>query len=424
MTSPPEFIPGGRAQQAQAHQRLYLQCKQQGRYTDALYHAQQAVQMAPERFHVWGNLANIQRDLQDFARAERSYQEALRRCVDPQARAQLRFNWALCQLAQGNYTQGWQGFLAKFAGGHERPAPDALQVLPRWQGETLAGKRVLVQALEGFGDCLQWLRFVPLLGQATGCQQVGFCSHPELSSLLLPPGARAYSPLHCVTFYKDAETALHQDAFDLWLPLYALPHVCRAQLEHLPLPWAPLFPALVDGLPSPAKNEETGFRRVGIAWQANPLAPTAQRRNLPLPQLVALLRILSQQYPELHFYSFQYHLSAGDELELQRVAAQLPLTDLRPQLHDFAHTAGFLQQMDALITVDTVMAHLGAALRVPTRLLLSYVADWRWLSSVYRQSPWYPAERSDFVLFRQTEPGDWPSVCDDVVLSFEGLSSR
>lgn len=413
MTSPPEW-PESRQEQGQWHQHQYLQCKQQGRYADALYHAQQAVQYTPDRFHAWGNLANIQRDLQDFARAEHSYQQALRRCADPQSRAQLRFNWALSQLTQGNYTQGWQGFLAKFAGGHERSAPDALQGLPRWQGESLVGKRVLVQALEGFGDCLQWLRFLPLLRQATGCGPVGVCSHPELSPLLLPPEARAYSPLHQVSLYVDAQLALAQQDFDLWLPLYALPHLCRAQLEHLPAPWERLFPAAV-ALLSASQPADTGRRRIGLVWQVNPLAPTARRRNLPFAQLVSLLQTLYAADPQVQFYSFQYHLSAAEETDLQRVAVQLPLTDLRPQLLDFAHTAGLLQQMDVLITVDTVMAHLGAALRVPTHLLLSYVADWRWLTAVYRESPWYPAERSDFRLFRQTEPGNWQTVCDQVV---------
>lgn len=387
------------------HQRLYFLYKQRGDYSAALAQAQQAVQCAPERFQTWGNLANIQRDLQQFTQAERSYQAAFQRCSDTLSQARLRFNWALCQLTQGNYTQGWQGFLAKFAGGHERLAPESLRALPRWQGESLRGKRILIQALEGFGDCLQWLRFLPQVRQATACTAVGFCSHPELSPLLLPPEAVAYSPFSQVTVYADGEIALKQQAFDVWLPLYALPYLCHAQMEHLPLPWTRLFPS------APALPEsDAATWRVGLAWQANAAAPTARRRSIGLFEALPLLQRLQCQYPRIQFYAFQPVLSAAESEALEQVMKQVPLKDLGPHLQHFAHTAGYLQQMDALISVDTVMAHLAPALRVPTGLLLSYVADWRWLTSYHQESPWYPAEHSAFALFRQKTPGDWDST--------------
>lgn len=390
------------------HQHLCLIYKSRMAYAKALFHAQQAVKCKPQSFAAWGNLANLQRDLQDFTQAMASYAQALRYCNDKVALAQLRFNQALAQLTAGDYTRGALGFLAKVEGGNERLAPQPLQSLPRWQGESLIGKRVLIQAIEGFGDCLQWLRFVPHFNTQTQCEYVGFCPHPELSALFLSESEQStgFCPQAHFTLFKDANTALQAEAFDLWLPLYALLHLCKAQIHTLPDPWQNIFPAEVPLLNSPLK--------IGIVWQANPLAPTAQRRNCSFAVLRDFMDDMLALHPNITFYSFQYAPDAATQRELTEAVQNLPLIDLNPQLQEFEHTAGLLKQMDALITVDTVMAHLAAALAVPTHLLLSYVADWRWLTRERDQSPWYPDTHGFFRLYRQREAGNWTDVLQRV----------
>lgn len=409
------------------HQYLCLVHKARLHYPEALLHAQQAVRYAPLRFSTWGNLANLQRDLQDFPQALASYEQALRYCHSETGRAQLRFNQALAQLTAGDYTRGTQGFLAKAAGGHERPGPQVLQRIPRWQaGESLVGKRVLVQALEGFGDCLQWLRFLPDFQAHTRCEQVGFCPHPELSGLLLSEAdyARGYAHYETFTLFKDADTAHRVQPFDLWVPLYALMYLCQAQIHHLPPPWQGIFPASVASLRPQSKTQlpQSQTVRIAIAWQANPLAPTARRRNCPFAVLKTFMRSHLETHPHTLFYSLQYRPDATTLAEIRATAQELPLTDLSPQLQNFAQTAGFLKQMDALVTVDTVMAHLSAALRIPTHLLLSYVADWRWLNRERDHSPWYPESHSPFQLYRQQTPGDWEGVLQRVSASLKSCT--
>lgn len=419
------------------HQYLVMVCKARFDYAGALFHARQAVQCLPHSYKAWGNLANLQRDLQDFYPADASYRKALLLChraQDPVAQAQLRFNLALLQLTRGDDVQGSLGFLAKAQGGLERPAPEALACLPRWQGESLRGKRVLIQALEGFGDCLQWLRFVPQFKAFTGAAAVGFCPHPELVTLLFSAEEQraGYAPLDSFCMFVDPELALRSEAYEVWLPLYALLHLCQARFDHLPAPWQRVFPARVP--PVSSLNTQACPRtplKIGLVWQANPLAPTARRRNVPVAQLsqwmheMAGATATADQGRPLKFYGLQYQplepLPTGPNFE-----------DLSESLTDFAVTAAYVQQMDVLVTVDTVMAHLGATLGVPVCLLLSYVADWRWLSRAHQQSPWYgqiygqtyghtldtisaagvaeavpQTSRALFKLCRQSAPGQW-----------------
>lgn len=423
-----QLPPSAAESHAIIHQQLYLIHKDRLAYREALFHAQQAVQYRPKSFAAWGNLGNLQRDLQNFPQAMASYEQALRYCDNKVSRAQLRFNQALAQLAAGDYARGALGFLAKVEGGNELQ-PKGLQTLPRWRGESLVGKRVLIHALEGFGDCLQWLRFVPSFQSHTRCAFVGVCPHPELSRLLLSESAYA-TGFHIettFTLFKDGTTALQAQAFDLWLPLYALLHLCKAQPHALSEPWKALFPATVPRLGSSVKvsSVKVSSLKIGVVWQANPLAPTAQRRNCPFEILQGFMTAFLLRHPRLTFYSFQYAPDAASQLALQKAAQALPLVDLNPQLQGFEQTAGFLRQMDALITVDTVVAHLSAALAVPTHLLLSYVADWRWLSRERNQSPWYPDTHSYFQLYRQREPGNWVEVLERVQKGLDAqLKSR
>ena len=387
-------------QYATLQQYLCVVHKLQQNYSQALVHATRAVEAEPQNFRHRGNLANIQRDLRDFESAAHHYGSAMELCAAVSGgkaeihRAQLRFNRALMELIQGDYARGTRGFLAKALGGKERTLPSLLHTLPRWQGEALKGRRVLVHAIEGFGDCLQWLRFLPLLKTKTGAKAVGFCPHPELSSLLLPKGV-AQMQHNDFTLYKNVKVATSGAAFDIWLPLYALLFLCEARPECLPPPWQHLYPASTVG---PEELQHRSFK-VALVWQVNPDAPTARRRNVPLENFAPLIENFSQGSGRAHFFSLQY---AAPEVSLSEAL----ITDLSPYMTTFAHTAALLKQMDLLLSVDTVSAHLGAALGVPTRVLLPYICDWRW-GLKGQTSFWYP---QNFRLLRQPAPGNWGPV--------------
>jgi ADP-heptose:LPS heptosyltransferase len=84
---------------------------------------------------------------------------------------------------------------------------------------------------------------------------------------------------------------------------------------------------------------------------------------------------------------------------------------------DFADTAALIANLDLVISVDTAVAHLAAAIGKPVWLLDRFDSCWRWLSG-RRDSPWYPTLR----LYRQPSPGDWETVLAEVTRDLHGLA--
>ena len=85
------------------------------------------------------------------------------------------------------------------------------------------------------------------------------------------------------------------------------------------------------------------------------------------------------------------------------------VTDLEPELNSYAHTGALIKQMDMVISVDTSVAHLAAALNIPCWIMIAAHSDWRWLDA-RNDSPWYPRVE----LFRQAQPGDWEGLIEQV----------
>jgi hypothetical protein len=136
--------------------------------------------------------------------------------------------------------------------------------------------------------------------------------------------------------------------------------------------------------------------RVGLAWSGRPTHRNDFNRSIPLEQLLSVTRVRAQ------WISLHKQLSATDEACLANSCA---LQRCGEELTDFADTAALIENLDLVITVDTVIAHLAGALGKPVWILLPHVADWRWLQE-REDSPWYPSAR----LFRQTAERDWPQV--------------
>ncbi len=129
--------------------------------------------------------------------------------------------------------------------------------------------------------------------------------------------------------------------------------------------------------------------RIGLAWAGNPDLPADRRRSLAPDRLAPLFDL-----PGVHFFSLQKGGPAAPEA--------FPLTDLMGDVQDFADTAALVANLDLVISVDTAVAHLAAALGKPVWLLNRFDSCWRW-QAVRRDSPWYPTLR----LYRQPRPGDW-----------------
>lgn len=345
------------------------------RYTKALQVAQSALTQHPNDIDLLNLTAGNYANLGKPELAIPLYVQALHR--EPEHHA-LAFNLAQALLQHGNWQEGWRFFDYRLL---LRPPDRRPRTTARlWQGDPLAGKSILIWQEQGFGDTIQFMRFLPLLWQQGA--QVVLLVHPQLIRL------STYN-FPCLTVV-DQRT--DPPPTDYQLPILSLAR--RLGLEQPDqLTGEPYLRA-----PSQPQLPATAKKRIGLVWAGNPNHPDDHRRSIPPDELAPLLT-----FPQYHFYSFQ----VGRQ---EWASSQDAVTDLQPQLTDFLATAGLLRQMDLVVTVDTAVAHLAGALGRPVWLLLDQAADWRW--GAKGQGPnWYASMR----LFRQQKPGDWTTLVQTVV---------
>jgi hypothetical protein len=268
-------------------------------------------------------------------------------------RPALRYELSRALIAQGKFAEGWPLFEAR-----ETRRASAAHTLPfpEWQGEPLAGKRLLVWREQGFGDQIQMARFLPRLG----AQTIVYAGLPQLERLF------QQLPLDYAVVGSGGNTL---PACHYWTLPFSLP--TRLGLAPETIPTAPYLAG---------RPRATGGR-IGLAWRGNAqpdpsrsLSPEAAARLQALPGAVSL-------HPE----------------ESGAV--------------DFQDTADLVAGLDLVISVDTSVAHLAGAMGKPVWLLLPALReDFRWMTGGTR-SPWYPSMR----LFRQPQAGDWDSVVNEVL---------
>ena len=326
--------------------------------------------------------------------AERCQREAI--ALDPDYR-KASFNLSYLLLRQGRWEEGWRRLEA-------RDWAEVLQPhlnLPRWQGEPLAGKAILVGIEAGHGDMIQFGRYCEQLKQA-GAARVGVLCHPGLVALF--GGLRG----------ADEAIGLDQplaSGWDCWVPALSLPFFFRTTVDTVPaaLPYIAPDPDLVARL-APLVAAAPGELKVGLVWKGSAGFENDGERSLPS---LATLAPLSH-VPGVRFFSLQK--GAGEDEASD--SGTFPLADLSSAIHDFAYTAALIEGLDLVISVDTAVAHLAGALGKPCWLLLpAYLADWRWLTG-RADTPWYPEVMR---LFRQRSIGGWDEVVADVAQALKGL---
>jgi len=292
-----------------------------------------------------------------------------------------RWNRALSALRLGRFVEGWSDYEARWdlPGQHLPDLP-----MPRWQGEPLAGRSILIWAEQGLGDTLQFCRYIPLLA-ARGARV--FLQVPAT----LEPLLRSLAGITAI-FNQDNDLPVT----DFHCPILSLPGVFGTHADTIPaaLPYLGADPAKLAHWQ--ARLPLSTARRIGLVCAGNARFANDSQRSLALQMFLPLMQA------DVQWYLLQPACSAEDAECLHR---HPQIVDLRGQLQDFSDTAAIVAQMDLIISVDTSVAHLAGAMQRPLWLLLPCSADWRW--QIGRQdSPWYPGAR----LFRQARRGDWGSV--------------
>jgi tetratricopeptide (TPR) repeat protein len=262
--------------------------------------------------------------------------------------------------------------------------------LPRWQGEKI--RHLLLYAEQGVGDVIHCLRYIPFIRDRV-----------EILSLQVPASLQALVSAQI----PDATIITPQDplpAADAHGLLMSLPHFCGTVLDNIPAsrryiqaeeswraPWRPRLAVL----PKP---------HIGIVWMGNPLYSDDHKRSLTFGQVEPLLAAARP-----HFVSMQKGSTTA-------TASRAGIFDADPWLDDFTATAGLIDELDLIITVDTGVAHLAGAMGRPVWTMLPFTPDWRWMLG-RDDSPWYPTMR----LFRQKMPRDWPPVIARIATALQSF---
>ncbi len=307
-----------------------------------------------------------------------SYRKAI--ALEPDNFA-ARNNLAIALLLTEEYTEGWAEYEYRLdeKAGRSADTPAAI-----WKGEDAPGKSLLIQAEQGAGDTLQFVRYVSQVREKF--RRVSLSCQPGLGFLLRESG------IADTVNEMNADDPITSDD-DLCVSLMSLPLLCGA---------GPPLPSSASYLHPQPEKEIAWFSRliglsgtkIGLCWAGSPTHYNDRNRSCPLSEWLTLRDI-----PGVSFVSLQ----TGPESKSPQ--ASWLAFDVTEHLTDYAETAAAIENLDLVITVDTSVAHLAGALGKPVWTLLPFLPDWRW-GLHGETTPWYASMR----LFRQPRPGDWTSV--------------
>jgi tetratricopeptide (TPR) repeat protein len=365
-----------------------------GRGEEALVWFDSALERLPDSIEILNNKASVLGQLQRFDEAL-ALLDHIRACHP--ANAMTDWHLALLKMLLGDFEAGWAGREARWTMPDPAPYPKFSQ--PMWLGhESIQGKTILIHVDEGLGDTIQFVRYAPMLA-GRGARVILAVERPLVPLLAKFPGVSK-----CLAVSDEP-----LPAFDMHCPIGTLPMVFGTRLDSIP--------AETSYLPSPdeariqAWDERLGPHdrlRVGLVWSGNPSHRNDHNRSTPLRVLSRLLDV------DATFVSLQKDPRSDDKAELDKTG----IIDWTAEFKDLADTAALVKCLDLVITVDTSVAHLAAALGRPTWILLPWTPDYRWLLG-RDDSPWYPTVR----LFRQSETRDYASVMDRVRLELLQLTA-
>ena len=363
--------------------------QQQERLDDAVVCYRRAIHLRPDWPEAHNNLGTALRQQALLDQAMVSYRTAIDIKPDyPEAHTNL----AMALLPRGNLAEGWEEYEWRWK------MPRMINerrnfTQPQWRGEAATGRTLLIYAEGGFGDTLQFCRYAPLAA-ARGLRVIVEAPRPLVRLL------RSLSGVDLVV-----ATGEKLPPFDLQCPMLSMPLALGTTVDTIPSAKSYLHAdaAQVAALRVRLAAMANQGRRIGLVWAGSPKPAMDCRRSLS-PARLAILGELSG----LHFFNLQ---KVGPSM-----TTAFQLTNLMDEMADFADTAALIANLDLVISVDTAVAHLAAALGKPVWLLDRFDPCWRWLVG-RRDSPWYPTLR----LYRQPRPGDWDSVAADVTNDLRSL---
>lgn len=347
-----------------------------------------ALKYKPDCVDAYHNLALCFIKNKNWDSAEQHFRIAL--SIKPDY-VKSKFNLGFLLLLMGRLEEGWPLYEYRCDPEMGDTAILPPQVpFPKWQGQNLKGKSLLVLHEQGFGDVIEFTRYIPLLKKIGADRITMVCQKPLRSLLNTLDGV---DKVLC-----SDEPVPQQAAYNFWTFLVSIPLHLKTSLATIPSQCGYF------SIPHELESKWSKFLpksglKVGLVWKGSLSRVNDQRSLSSLHQLRPLWSI-----PDISFVSLQKKQKDGVDIVLPE---DQPICHLGDLVEDFIDSAAILKQLDLLITVDTAIAHLAGALGIPVWVLLPYTADWRWLLD-RSDNPWYPSMR----LFRQQKQGQWQEVIE------------
>jgi hypothetical protein len=361
-------------------------CREANDPEGALQHYAQALTQDRNSASAFNNYGNVLREAGDPEGAIPFLQRSIQ--LVPTA-VTPNFNLAVAYLLAGDYARGWPQYEHRWNFEHLAGTLPKHQQ-PRWAGQDLKDKTILVVQEQGLGDTIQFIRFV------FGLHSAGARVILQVNNNLAP--LFAGSPI----IHKIIDVADIPEKFDYWTPIMSIPGVMNVTLENLPhqLQYLSARNDLIK-LWQTALGPKTRTR-VGICWSGRPDSWINRHKGMPFEIMLDLVK----RNPNIEWINLQVECTADEA----KILEQHGVRNFSGMVHNFADSAALIHHMDVVISVDTAVAHLAGALGRPTWIPLNWFGtDWRWLLN-QDSSPWYPSVR----LFRQPKLGDWQSVTDKI----------
>ncbi len=381
---------------ALAFENLGIVCESEGHLDEAYKHFSQAIQIDPQLASSHVNLGVILDRLRRYDDAEKCFHNAL--SVAPE-NIPAKFNLGMLMLRDGDWKTGFGLYELRM----QLPGAKKLSVgTPMWEGDSLAGKTILVRNEQGLGDCIQFARYLPLVKNCGGRVLLS-CRRSMLGLLSTCAG---------IDELIDANAPLPKH--DMLVPMLSLPRIFGTTPENVPntVPYLKADQARVKAWGA-RLAEDTGYK-IGIVWRGNPGYSSDRRRSIRLENFQPI-----GQLSQVQFYSLQKEdvseeiVSNRNRFQVKNFGSELDKDGA------FLDTAAIMKNLDLVVSVDSSSAHLAGALGVPVWLALAYSADWRWMQN-REDTPWYPTMR----LFRQSSMNGWDEVFERMAGELQTLVKR
>jgi hypothetical protein len=299
------------------------------------------------------------------------------------------------KLLIGQYEEGWKLFEWRRQV-KETKNNYKLYNQPLWLGkESLQNKTLLVEAEQGFGDIIQFCRYIPML------------ENIEAKVILETPKALASIIKTIPSNFLILEKGQSLPHFDYHIPIMSLPHAFNTTAHNIPASIPYLFS---DKIKRESWNKKLGKKtkpRIGLVWSGSASHKNDKNRSLLLKDLEPILQL------PLEFHSLQKEVRENDQKTLFEFNQAHQHQD---ELNDFSDTAALIEEMDLIISVDTSVAHLAGALGKNVWIILPYHPDYRWMLD-RNDSPWYPT----CTLFRKSKIDDWSDVVLEIIFRLQNM---